>query len=139
MTIDTGAAVTVCPKGEFGEFPVEEGAGKKAGVSYRSASGGRMENEGEKKVKFHTEEGHKRGITFQVCDCTKPLISAAEIVAAGNRIVLDSNGSFIENKRTGQKTKLIKENGVFVMNTWVPECRGEGGQGRAGFARQGAA
>ena len=105
---------------------------------YRSASGGRMANEGEKRVRFITDEGQKRGLTFQVCDCTKPLVSAGEVVAAGNRIVLDSDGSFIENKRTKQRTQISKEDGVFVMRAWV-RGNGEGAHQQQGFSRRGAA
>ena len=51
---------------------------------------------------------------FNEADVKKPLASAACVTRAGNRIVLDENGGFIENKVTGEKMKVQIENGVYV-------------------------
>ncbi len=42
------------------------------------------------------------------------------ITKAGNRIVLDEEGSLIENKRTGNKIQIRHENGCFVFDLWAP-------------------
>ena len=39
---------------------------------------------------------------------------------AGNRIVLDEEGSFIEDKKTGRQIKMRMENGDFEFDIWVP-------------------
>ena len=46
---------------------------------------------------------------------TKPLGAAREIIEAGNRIVLDEEGSYIQNKRTLKKIPIKRDNGMFVV------------------------
>ena len=45
----------------------------------------------------------------------KPLASAARIVKSGNRVVLDQDGSFIENKGTGERMEVRVKDGTFVF------------------------
>ena len=40
-------------------------------------------------------------MTMQVTDVTKPLMSVREMVNAGQRVVFDSVGSYVENNMTG--------------------------------------
>ena len=56
------------------------------------------------------------GMVFAVADVRKPLAAAAKVVAAGNRVVLAPDGSFVENLSTGEKLKLREERGVYVMD-----------------------
>ena len=131
--MDTGAGVTVSPSEEFPETMITKGPAAKAGVRYKAANGGTLDNLGEKKVNFVTQEGHRRSITFQVCQCTKPLLSASEVAKAGFRIVLDDGGSYMEHKSTHEKIHIFKEKGVYVLDQWIlPE-----GAREKGFARQG--
>ena len=37
----------------------------------------------------------------------------------GNRIVFDADGSYVENKASGEKIEIDRENGVFTMKFWV--------------------
>ena len=52
ITIDSGAAESVLPKNMLPNEPIVEGEAKRRGVKYVAANGGKMENIGEKKVKF---------------------------------------------------------------------------------------
>ena len=54
-------------------------------------------------------------MTFNVAGVCKPLASAAKVVEAGNRIVMDPSGSYIENVKTGERMQLRKKKGVFVF------------------------
>ena len=38
----------------------------------------------------------------------------------GNRVVLDGRESYMENKKTGKKTKIYYENGQYALYMWVP-------------------
>ena len=63
----------------------------------------------------------------------KPLASLAKITKAGNRIVMDSDdneGSYIENKMTGERTYMREERNVFVFDIWLPPAQGFPGPGR---------
>ena len=60
-----------------------------------------------------------RNITAQVCDVNKALMSVKKLVAAGNRVVFDQEGSFIEDKATKEKMWLREENGMYMLKLWV--------------------
>ena len=70
----------------------------------------------------HACDKHKwtrpSSMTFNVASVTKPLASAAQVVASGNRIVLDPRPeeSFVENVRTGERMRLREQKGVYVFD-----------------------
>ena len=86
---------------------------------YDVASGHQIPNEGEKKFTAVTEEGQERNLTLQVCDVNQGLLSVAKMTQAGNRVVFDTAGSFVENKLTGERTWLQEKSGMFIMKLWV--------------------
>ena len=57
-------------------------------------------------------------MTFNLAGVTKPLASAAQVVASGNRIVLDPEPdmSFVENAKTGERMRLREQKGVYVFD-----------------------
>ena len=55
-------------------------------------------------------------MTFNVAGVCKPLVSAVKVVEAGNRIVMDAEGSYVENKKTGERMQLRSKKGVFVFD-----------------------
>eukprot|EP00973_Karenia_brevis_P031592 4356404-Karenia_brevis.AAC.1 len=71
---------------------------------------------------------------FQVCPVTKALGSVSRMTKAGHKVVFsgeeDPEGSYIENQRTGSRTYMRLENGVYLMDVWVKPPQG--------FQRQGA-
>ena len=36
----------------------------------------------------------------------------------GNRVVFDEEGSYVENKKTGERTELVKEKGSYILTVW---------------------
>ena len=48
---------------------------------------------------------------------------------AGNRVVFDEEGSFIENKETGRKTKIMDDGGMYVLQMRIPKNVGFAGRG----------
>lgn len=81
----------------------EEGEQKRRGVKYRVANGQLIPNEGEKKLRGYGNDYTGMGVNMQIADVTKPLLSVQEMVAAGQRVVFDSTGSYAENKATGKR------------------------------------
>ena len=61
-------------------------------------------------------------MVFQVCGVNGPLGSARRICREKNRIVLDEEGSYIEDKATGLRTKIEdSEDGEgYVLSLVVP-------------------
>ena len=64
-------------------------------------------------------EGAVRNITAQVCDVNKALLSVKKMVAAGNRVVFDQAGSYIEDTQSGERMWLAEEDGMYVLTMWV--------------------
>ena len=58
-------------------------------------------------------------MTMQVADVTKVLASVSRMTKANNRVVFDSEGSYILNNTTNRRTPLTEKNGVYVVNVWV--------------------
>jgi hypothetical protein len=58
------------------------------------------------------------GMCFHVARVQKPLASAAKVVAAGNRIVMNPDGgeSFIENIASGERLAMRVERGTYVFD-----------------------
>ena len=52
-------------------------------------------------------------------DVRKPLCSVYRMNLSGNVVVFDGNRSYMQNKKSGQKTRIRCENGQYVFNLWV--------------------
>ena len=55
-------------------------------------------------------------MNFNEADVKKPLASAVDVAKAGNRIVMEADGGYIENVDTGDRMKLRVEKNVFVYD-----------------------
>ena len=58
----------------------------------------------------------KGAIEFNVADVRKPLASAVKMVRAGNRIVFDDEGSYMEGESTGESMRVDVKDETFVFN-----------------------
>ena len=120
LAVDSGATETVVSDDMLSTVDTKEGVGSRRGVKYEVANGVEIPNLGEKKFIGVSQEGTKRNITAQVCDVNKALLSVRKMINAGNKVVFDSEGSFVEDKTTGEKMWLRDEGGMFYLRMWVP-------------------
>ena len=67
------------------------------GVQYEVANGVQIPNLGERKLVGVTEEGVERKLTAPMCDVNKTLMGVRKFAKAGNRVVFDEEGSYIED------------------------------------------
>ncbi len=74
---------------------------------------------GENRFKGYTEEGMVRSLTAQVCEVNKGLLCVQKSVQAGNRVVFDTDGSYVEDESPGQKMWLKEENGIHMLRVLV--------------------
>jgi len=122
FAVDSGATETVMNCDMLSRIKVMPSWGSQNGVQYEVANGVKIDNEGEKVFDGWTEEGLGRKVRAQVCDVNKALMSVRKIVAAGNRVIFDeegSGGSFIEDKQTLERVKLEDRNGMYMVKLWV--------------------
>ena len=61
---------------------------------------------------------------FQVAAINKPLVSVSKLVESGHRVIFDDEGSFIQNKKSGDIIKMRKERGVFVLDAYIAKNKG---------------
>ena len=106
--VDSGAEESVAPPGFFAA-PVVPSAMSRAGGRYRAANGTRIRNLGQQLVHFSVAEGHKCGMPFQVAEVERPLISVAQLAAAGNTVELGVDGGRIVNRTTGRSIALLRK------------------------------
>ena len=92
-------------------------------------------NEGEQVLPAITSGGATTIIKKQLAAVSLPLCSVGEYCDAGNRVIFGKFGGVIQNVTTGDETPFMRENGVYLIDHWVPSVE------RAmasGFARPGA-
>ena len=106
------------------EVPTKESWGSKHGQSYEVANGEEIDNLGEKSFVAHmatTSGGDSggKGITAQICNVHRPLMSVKKICKAGYRIIFDDEGSYVEDKATGETMRVTEEDCEYIMDVWV--------------------
>ena len=119
ITIDSGAAVCVAPPSWCPQYRTQQSAGSRMGVHYVTASGNKIKNEGEKRIKIQTKAGDVRQMTFQIAKVTKPLCSVSKICEKGHMVVFDESRSYIKHKKTGAVIQLKKDSGVNVTDAAI--------------------
>lgn len=129
VIVDSGAAESVIPHGLLPDHEIRQNSASLAGEEYFTACGKGVPCRGEQLVSFATREGHSCGLTFQVTDVTKPLLSVAQLAATGNVVTFDATGGQITNKVSGKSIRFRRRNGVYMLQVWVTPP--------SGFARQG--
>ena len=123
LAVDSGASETVIGEDMLTSVATKEGPASKRGVQYEVANGVRIPNLGEKHFQGYTEEGLPRNLKAQVCDVNKALLSVSKLVHMGNAVVFDGEGSYIEDKATGERLWLREQGGMYMLKLWV---KGEG-------------
>ena len=56
-----------------------------------------------------------RRMKAQVGEVSKTLLSVRSILQAGNKVVFDSEGSYIEDKGSGERGWLKEEGGMYIL------------------------
>ncbi|CAK0865359.1 unnamed protein product, partial [Prorocentrum cordatum] len=125
--IDSCAAASALPRGSCADYPVHEGG---QAISYKTASGHYVNDEGERLLAGAMPGASQaRAAKFRVADISKPLLSVAEMVDSGHRLVFDSEGgqdiSYARHKTSGDVVKFCRRNKVYEMDMhvdpYVPE------------------
>ena len=119
LAVDSGASETVVPEDMINSAEIRDGAASRRGVQYEVANGVKLPNLGEKRFIGTTAEGIQRKLTAQVCNVNKGLLSVMKVVKAGNRVIFDSNGSYIQDKKTGECMTLTEKNGLYMLRMWT--------------------
>ena len=55
----------------------------------------------------------------QACEVNKGLLSVRRMVQAGNTVIFNSNGSYIEDNRTKERMYMEERNGMYMLKLWT--------------------
>ena len=108
--LDSGAAISVAPYGEFKNVKLEKG--NRNMYNLQSATGKKLQIYGTKKVPFKFAD-HKIFITVIVCGVTLTLLSTNDMMDNGISVYLDKYNPYLQVKNG--KYKLKYENKHFWM------------------------
>ena len=90
-----------------------------SGTVYRAANASEVRELGRAAPLVQLEGGAVKTMNCRVGTVRKCLTAAADICRRGNRVILDDDGSFILNKKTGEVTPLHQVNGTYVMRVKI--------------------
>ena len=121
LAVDSGASETVIHEEMVSSVEMKDGPASRRGVKNEVANGVRIPNLGEKRFSGSSEEGVQITLTAQVCDVNKALLSVRKVVAAGNRVVFEDGGSYIEDTSTGERMWMTEQNGMYMLKLWIPK------------------
>jgi hypothetical protein len=119
VKLDSGAIDWVFTP-EAGEaFETKPSMFSRYGINYTAANGTEIKNFGQKTLTGYSDEWTPLSVNVQIADVKSNLAAGMKIIEADNRIILDASGSYIENKKTGDRIQIRHENGCFVFDMWV--------------------
>ncbi len=72
----------------------------------------------------YTNYGEGVSVKMQCAEVKKALGSVHKMNQGGNVVVLDGGKSYMQNKKTGQKTKIGYEEGQYAMYLRAPAVKG---------------
>ena len=124
LAVDSGATETVIGEDMITSIETKDGEASERGVKYEVADGTLIHNRGEKMFQAESEEGIRNKFVAQVTDVNKGLLSVHKLVQAGNRVVFDREGSYIEDVKTGEVMKLREMGGMYMLKMWIHKNAG---------------
>jgi ribosomal protein L34E len=124
LAVDSGATETVVGESMIKNASTQPGEASKRGAKYEGADGTIIRNQGEKRFHAESTEGVRRRFVAQVTDVNKGLLSVSKLAKAGHKIVFDTEGSYIEDKATGEVMNLTESGGMYMLKIWVQKDSG---------------
>ena len=105
---------------------------QRAGGRYRAANGSRLPNLGQQVASFRTPEGLSRSLRFQIAGVERPLISVAQLAKTGHRVEFGADEGHIVHVPSGQRLRLQRTGGVYLLRMLVRDAASPGAQGAGG-------
>ena len=84
------------------------------------------------RLRFTTQDFHHCAIKKQVAEADRPLLSTADLTAAGSKVEVADDGGKVVNKVTGKEIKIERRGNAYILRMWVE------GNEQPVFTRQGS-
>ena len=117
--MDSGSAECVVPDSIAKSIPLDEPEASRQGQTYRTADGRVIKNNSEKTVTMYSENGDQYRARHQITDVTRPLNSVSRACDQGNNVLFTQTRGWIINHETDRKTWFPREDGVYVLHSWI--------------------
>ena len=119
--MDSGCSVFVMPSKWLRHLALEpsEGSMRRPPQTFTAASNHKVKNEGQRTVRFRTEDGSRKQMIFQVAAVNKILASIAGICDNGNTVMFRQDGGTITHMETKRETHFKRQGNVYVMDMWI--------------------
>jgi hypothetical protein len=125
VVTDSGTVDNLTSPDKMNWLELKETELSRRGMKYSAATGGGIRNIGERRAIGETIEGEGIGMTFQVGkECKRTLGSVKRMCGAGNRVVFDDEGSYIEHKASGKKTTMYESEGTYAFDIYMKKPKG---------------
>ena len=109
--VDSGACVTVVPRKLMAARGYKQHCDGKTGCTYRTANGNSLSDLGCKYLVDAKDSRDPLVIRARVADVSRPLMSVAALVDAGNQVVFEKDGAYALNPKTGRKIDFERTSG----------------------------
>ena len=120
VKIDSGAIDTVMPPTVAKYFDTVQTEMSKKGPGFRAANGSPIKHYGKKVINGIGDRYQPLNMTAQVADVKTTLASVNQMLKAGNRVHSETGNCYVEDIRTGMKTRIEEKGGTFEVGIWVP-------------------
>ena len=115
-------------------------AESRSGEQFRTATGARVVNEGNRVVYGATDHGKLLAMKYSVANIAVPLESVSQICDSGSVVVFNASGGYVIGP--AGRIEFERKGDIYVRRTWVkkkPRCSvdSEGDVPMRGFYRQG--
>ena len=120
IKIDSGAIDTVMPPTTAKYFNTVQTEMSQKGPGFRAANGSAIKHYGQKTLEGIGDQYQPLSMTAQVADVKTTLGSVNQMLKAGNRVHFETGNCYIQDVRTGKKTKMEEKGGTFEVGIWVP-------------------
>ena len=105
---------------------------QRAGGRYRAANGSWLPNVGQHSVPVRTSEGLSRSLRFQSAGVERPLISVVQLAKTGHRVEFGAGEGHIVHVPSGQRLRLQRSGGVYLLRMLVKDAQGSGASAAPG-------
>ena len=125
--MDSGASKSVAQPNMCPQYKLQESVGSKSGRGFKCAGKTSIPSLGQKHLPIVNRDWAEGTARYQVADISRPLNSVSEICDGGGRhgsqVVFGRTGGIIYNLDTGKETYFDREEGIYILEFWVPpEC-----------------
>ena len=104
VTVDSGAAVSVCPIGYAPEVLMSNHS---TCATLRTACGAQIERARQKMVEYENGDGGLVKVNFEVADVTRQLVSVGELQKNEKTVVMGPHGSFVTRGQVMKRLAAI--------------------------------